>query len=496
MSSPKFSTPIPNFKSPVNQSDDLDQSDINQSDHLNSTTETSNHGIRSVHVGRHGYQSSEEAESRTISPSYTEQWEDYMSPRKHPATSRLSQATHRSRESGRLSPTVENESIEIGTQPLTLPRFNEPLKLRKGRQFVDYEAPAPTVVYVPHRSFAHGPWSNVSVQKKGGRYVVIEQRPVHTQFTESSQVKQLYAKDIFGHETSWTKKKSPWTWSSRGNFIERSVNRGFYEPYLPPIKSKFNSVTSKVGSLDNYSHKPGGGTHKVPSFKLKWDAQAKIGSLPNTERDQFSGSPGSSLKLPSISPRYGASADSGGFLTSVHYEPGGKVILKRTKYDVRSLVGSLDNIHHEPHGGNVTIPSNSTNWDKKSKVGSLDNITHLPKSSNVQIFKEKLEWKKESKLGSLDNADHSPRRRRFKVPNFHKKWNETATPKVGSLTNASHTPKGGNVQIIDKKVKWTAKPKVQSHWKMNFDYQSLFGGDDSELDASHFNETASYPFTV
>lgn len=439
-------------------------------------------------------------ERSTIStPDYSEQWEEYSSPRKTARQSQLtqrslltaSQFTHRSKESGRLSPTIEASNVEVGSHPLTLPRFNEPLKLKKGRKFVDFETPAPTVVYVPHRSFAHGRFTNVTVERKNGRYVVIEQRPIHTQFTETSAgVDHKYDRDIFGPETSWTKKKAPWSWSTKGNFIERSVNRKYYEPYLPPMKSRYSHVDSRVGSLDNYDHIPGGGSHKVPSFKLKWDAQAKVGSLPNTSREDVS--PQNSPKLPNISPRFGASAASGSF-TSIHYTPGGNVILRKQKIDAKSQVGSLDNISHTPGGGDVYIPKKSIKWRKESKIGSLDNVTHLPKSSNVQIFEDKLKWNKESKIHSLDNADHVPKKGRFKVPHFDKNWNKVARSRVGSLSNVSHSPKGGNAQIIDQRLHWKGKSKIDTHWKFNYDYQSLFGEND---DNRSYSNAESVPFTV
>lgn len=433
---------------------------------------------------------SEDTRSPASSPGYTEEWEELSSPRK---TAMESQFTHRSRESGRLSPILDTNNVEVGSQPLQLPRFNEPLKLRKGRHFVDFETPAPTVVYVPHKKVTHGRWTNVSVQRRNGRYVVIEQRPVHTQFTDASDgIKHKYNRDLFGPDTSWVKKKAPWRWSTKGNYIERSVNKGFYEPYLPPMKPRFSHVGSRVGSMDNYDHIPGGGQHKVPNFKLKWEAEAKIDSLPTTFRAD--GSETNSLKLPNLTPRFGASAVSGSF-TSIHYTPGGSVILRKQRPDVKSQVGSLDNISHSPGGGDVSIPQNKIKWKKESKIGSLDNITHLPKSSNVQIFNEKLKWRTDPKVGSLDNSDHVPKGAKFKVPNFPKDWTKSATSKVGSLSNVSHQPGGGNFQMIDLKPNWKSQSKVDSKWKFNYDYKSLFT-DDDDLDMQSFSHASTHRYTV
>ena len=42
-----------------------------------------------------------------------------------------------------------------------------------------------------------------------------------------------------------------------------------------------SQITSKVGSLDNISHKPGGGQKKIFSEKPKFVAKSKCGSLDN-----------------------------------------------------------------------------------------------------------------------------------------------------------------------------------------------------------------------
>ena len=402
----------------------------------------------------------------------------------------------RSKNSGRLSPTAVStpQSVSVGHQPVTLTRFNEPLKLRKGKHLVDYEVPGPTVVYVPHKKQTHGQWTNVTVERKpNGRYVVIEQRPVHTRFTDVSfGTKNKSGHDIFSDGYSVTVKKSPWNWSTKGNFIERQSSKGFYEPYLPPMKPKYKHVESKIGSLDNYDHIPGGGAHKVPSFKLKWEAESRIGSWPSgrtaaampydshTERN--------TLKLPEIVPRYGATAHSGSSLSSIHYSPGGNVFIRKSKFDSKSQVGSLDNAHYKPHGGDVHIPSHKLNWKSDSKVGSLHNITHLPKNSNIQVFSEKLDWQASAKIGSWDNADHKPKKSRFRPPHFNMNWTKTATSRVGSLVNVDHKPGGGHPQIVNEKVSWKGKPRIDSHWKFNFDYKGLFDSDFDSDTESEFHE--------
>lgn len=399
----------------------------------------------------------------------------------------------RSRETGRLSPTALSspQSVSIGNQPKTLTRFNEPLKQRRGKHFVDWKVPDPTVVYVPHKRQTQGQWTNVTVQRKSnGRYVVLEQRPVYTRFTD-----QKFGSNSNSEEDLFSKlhkKKTHWSHSTKGNYIERQASKGFYEPYLPPIKSKYGAVESKVGSLDNYNHIAGGGEHRIPTFKVKWEAESKVGSLPTTGR--LDASPLShaytdrnSLKLPEITPRYGASADSASF-SSIHYTPGGSVYIRKSKHNAKSRLGSLDNASYKPQGGDVELPKNKVNWKTGSKVGSLDNITHLPKSSNVQIFSEKLDWQTGSKIGSLDNANHKPRKKRFRVPHFNANWTK-ASPRVGSLGNIDYHPGGGHSQIINEKVSWKGKSKIDNRWKFNYDYKGLFDNDFDTDSDSDFQET-------
>ena len=44
-------------------------------------------------------------------------------------------------------------------------------------------------------------------------------------------------------------------------------------------KVEIRNVSSKIGSLDNYNHKPAGGDVVIETRELNWNAQSKIGSL-------------------------------------------------------------------------------------------------------------------------------------------------------------------------------------------------------------------------
>lgn len=84
-------------------------------------------------------------------------------------------------------------------------------------------------------------------------------------------------------------------------------------------------MESKIGSLANATHKPGGGTTKIASQKLEFGKKAT------------------------------------------------------------SKIGSLDNAAHQPKGGDKKIESKKLDWKAESKVGSLDNAAHKPQGGNVKV---------------------------------------------------------------------------------------------------------------
>uniref|UniRef100_A0A3Q3S700 Microtubule-associated protein n=1 Tax=Mastacembelus armatus TaxID=205130 RepID=A0A3Q3S700_9TELE len=86
--------------------------------------------------------------------------------------------------------------------------------------------------------------------------------------------------------------------------------------------------------------------------------------------------------------------------------------------NVRSKIGSTDNIKYQPGGGkvgqmrqferdhnNVQILNKKVDVSKvTSKCGSKDNIKHKPGGGDVKIESHKLNIKAKSKIGSLDNV--------------------------------------------------------------------------------------------
>ncbi|XP_060939652.1 microtubule-associated protein 4 [Limanda limanda] len=123
--------------------------------------------------------------------------------------------------------------------------------------------------------------------------------------------------------------------------------------------------------------------------------------------------------------------------------------------NVRSKIGSIDNIKYQPGGGKVSSTQNNKTSDpstpaakarvqivhKKldfshvtSRCGSKDNIKHVPGGGKVQILSKKVDVSKvTSKLGSKDNIKYKPGGGDVKIE-AHKP-NIKAKSKIGSLDN-------------------------------------------------------------
>ncbi|XP_054991268.1 LOW QUALITY PROTEIN: microtubule-associated protein 4 [Sorex araneus] len=154
--------------------------------------------------------------------------------------------------------------------------------------------------------------------------------------------------------------------------------------------------------------------------------------------------------------------------------------------NVRSKIGSTENIKHQPGGGRakiekktdpaatarkpdpnavtkttgpvanaqkpptgkVQIVSKKVNYSHiQSKCGSKDNIKHVPGGGNVQIQNKKVDISKvSSKCGSKANIKHKPGGGDVKIESQKLNFKEKAQAKVGSLDNVGHLPAGGAVK--------------------------------------------------
>ncbi|MBN3270717.1 TAU protein, partial [Polyodon spathula] len=168
--------------------------------------------------------------------------------------------------------------------------------------------------------------------------------------------------------------------------------------------------------------------------------------------------------------------------------------------NVRSKIGSIDNIKHKPGGGKVQIVHKKIDVSNvSSKCGSKDNIRHKPEGLTggfyslsiwrfigalcgsccsgrdiiqsaqgggiVEIKKEKLDFKVQSKIGSLDNIGHVPGGGQKRIETHKLSFRETAKARTdhgaeivyksptaspdGSSCRLSNVSSTGSINMID-----------------------------------------------
>ncbi|KTF84833.1 hypothetical protein cypCar_00021784 [Cyprinus carpio] len=202
--------------------------------------------------------------------------------------------------------------------------------------------------------------------------------------------------------------------------------------------------------------------------------------------------------------------------------------------NVKSKIGSIDNIKYQPKGGQASpnanypltfplpiwlscccsAPSGSILspvgtlsfqiqiLNKKldfsnvqSKCKSKDNLKPSPCGGNVfyvlyfvlnlwcfsqvQIQSKKIDLSHvTSKCGSLDNIRHRPGGGNVRIESVKLDFREKAHAKVGSLENAHHTPGGGHVQIESHKLMFrdVAKARVDHGAEIVIETLRLSGG--------------------
>ncbi|XP_014258993.1 microtubule-associated protein tau-like isoform X3 [Cimex lectularius] len=173
-------------------------------------------------------------------------------------------------------------------------------------------------------------------------------------------------------------------------------------------------VKSKIGSLENAKHRPGGGNIKIENRKLNFSATPKI----EAKNEQ--------------------------------YTPGGgekKIQNVKLQWNAKSKIGSLENASHKPGGGDKKIESVKLDFKEKAKpkVGSKDNIKHTPGGGIVK-----------SSEGSQDGNPNNIEDQKLEIK---------ATSKIGSLDNVKYKPGGGEIKIFDDKeyLKQMAGPSSDVH---------------------------------
>ncbi|XP_052427337.1 microtubule-associated protein tau isoform X4 [Carassius gibelio] len=131
--------------------------------------------------------------------------------------------------------------------------------------------------------------------------------------------------------------------------------------------------------------------------------------------------------------------------------------------NVRSKIGSTDNLKHQPGGGRVQILDQKVDFSNvQAKCGSKANLKYTPGGGNVQILDQKLDLSSvQSRCGSKDNIKHLPGGGNVQI--LHKKIDlSNVQAKCGSKDNIRHKPGGGNIEIRSEKLEFKAQSKVGS----------------------------------
>ncbi|KAM6315229.1 microtubule-associated protein 4 [Aegotheles albertisi] len=188
-------------------------------------------------------------------------------------------------------------------------------------------------------------------------------------------------------------------------------------------------ATTKAPTKPTTASKPPRPTSSVSAPDLK-NVRSKIGSTDNIKH-QPGGGKGKVEKKP----------DSAAAARKPQPNAGSKMATAKTTV-------SKESAPKQPNG-KVQIVSKKANYSHvQSKCGSKDNIKHVPGGGNVQIQNKKVDLSKvSSKCGSKANIKHKPGGGDVKIENQKLNFKEKAQAKVGSLDNVGHLPAGGTVKV-------------------------------------------------
>ncbi|XP_056887441.1 microtubule-associated protein tau-like isoform X9 [Takifugu flavidus] len=216
--------------------------------------------------------------------------------------------------------------------------------------------------------------------------------------------------------------------------------------------------TPKSPSSQTPTGKAGAEVNKVKKVAVVRSSPKSPGSLKNPRAPLAAAAPMPDLK--NIRSKIGSTEN-------IKHQPGGgKVQILDQKVDfsnVQSKCGSKGNIKHVPGGGNVQILDKKVDFSNiQARCGSKDNLKHTPGGGKVQILDQKLDLSNvQSRCGSKDNIKHVPGGGNVQI--VHKKIDlSNVTSKCGSKVNIHHKPGGGNVEIKNEKVEFRAQSKVGS----------------------------------
>ncbi|XP_064030698.1 microtubule-associated protein tau isoform X8 [Pogoniulus pusillus] len=162
--------------------------------------------------------------------------------------------------------------------------------------------------------------------------------------------------------------------------------------------------------------------------------------------------------------------------------------------NVKSKIGSTENLKHQPGGGKVQIINKKLDFSSvQSRCGSKDNIKHIPGGGSVQIVYKPVDLSHvTSKCGSLGNIHHKPGGGQVEVKSEKLDFKDKVQSKIGSLDNISHVPGGGNKKIETHKLTFRENAKAKTDHGAEIVYKSpTISGDASPRRLSNVSSTGS-----
>ncbi|XP_034271786.1 microtubule-associated protein tau isoform X2 [Pantherophis guttatus] len=162
--------------------------------------------------------------------------------------------------------------------------------------------------------------------------------------------------------------------------------------------------------------------------------------------------------------------------------------------NIKSKIGSTDNLKHQPGGGKVQVLNKKLNFSHvQSRCGSKDNIKHIPGGGSIQIVYKPVDLSHvTSKCGSLDNIHHKPGGGLVEVKSEKLDFKDKVQSKIGSLDNITHIPGGGNKKIESHKLTFRENAKAKTDHGAEIVYKSpTVSGDASPRRLSNVSSTGS-----
>ncbi|XP_018089655.1 microtubule-associated protein tau isoform X5 [Xenopus laevis] len=141
--------------------------------------------------------------------------------------------------------------------------------------------------------------------------------------------------------------------------------------------------------------------------------------------------------------------------------------------NVRSKIGSTDNIRHQPGGGKVQIVHKKVDLGNvQSKCGSKDNLKHVPGGGAIQITHKPIDLTRvTSKCGSFVNIHHKPGGGNVELKSEKLEFDKIQS-KIGSLDNVTHVPGGGAKKIESHKLSFRENAKAKTDHGAEIVYKS------------------------